>query len=285
MSETTPETTAAAVEADDATQLPALVAFDLDDTLAPSKTAMPEPMAVALRLLLDQAQVCIISGGQIKQFRDQVLAHLGATSEELSRLHLMPTCGTRYYTHTPAATGDTEDDWTLVYSNDLSPAQIEEGFAVVEREARRLGLWEEETWGPVLEDRGSQITFSALGQEAPIDAKRAWDPTGEKKAMLRDAVAPYLSELEVRSGGSTSVDITLKGVDKAYGMRRLTEVTGISLDDMLFVGDRLDPDGNDYPVKALGVACHAVGGWQDTVTFVTELAARLAAQRLSTQEA
>lgn len=89
----------------------------------------------------------------------------------------------------------------------------------------------------------------------------------------------------MRSGGSTSVDITLKGVDKAYGMRRLTEVTGISLDDMLFVGDRLDPDGNDYPVKALGVACHAVGGWQDTVTFVTELAARLAAQRLSTQEA
>ncbi|ETJ42272.1 HAD superfamily hydrolase, partial [human gut metagenome] len=78
----------AAVEADDATQLPALVAFDRDDTLAPSKTAMPEPMAVALRLLLDQAQVCIISGGQIKQFRDQVLAHLGATSEEVGALDL-----------------------------------------------------------------------------------------------------------------------------------------------------------------------------------------------------
>ena len=94
--------------------------------------------------------------------------------------------------------------------------------------------------GTILEDRGSQITFSALGQEAPLDAKRAWDPTGEKKAALRDAVAPLLPDLEVRSGGSTSVDITLKGVDKAYGMKRLAEMTGIALEEMIFVGDRLD---------------------------------------------
>ena len=45
----------------------------------------------------------------------------------------------------------------------------------------------------------------------------------------------------------------------------------IALDDMLFVGDRLDPEGNDYPVKALGVPCHAVEGWEDTDAFLTEL--------------
>lgn len=261
---------------------PALVAFDLDDTLAPSKSPVPEPMARALRALLDVVPVCVISGGQINQFRDQVLARIGASPAELTRLHLMPTCGTRYYRYEGTAS-ETSDDalagWSLEYANDLTPEQITEGFAVVEREARRLGLWETETWGPVLEDRGSQITFSALGQEAPVDAKRAWDPTGEKKSALRDAVAPYLPGLEVRSGGSTSVDITLKGVDKAYGMRRLAEVTGIALDDMLFVGDRLDPAGNDYPVKALGVPCHAVTGWEDTAAYVTELAARLAAAR------
>ena len=154
-----------------------------------------------------------------------------------------------------------------------------QGFAVVEEQARRLGLWSERTWGPALEDRGSQITFSALGQEAPIDAKRAWDPTGEKRAALRDAVAPLLPGLEVRSGGATSIDITLEGVDKAYGMRRLAEVTGIGLERMLFIGDRLDPEGNDYPVKVLGVPCHAVTGWRDTAEFVTALAGDLAAAR------
>ena len=272
--------------------VPRLVAFDLDDTLAPSKSPMPAPMAAALRALLDVVPVCVISGGKLGQFRDQVLARLDATDEELDRLHLMPTCGTRYYVHAarvPAVNGTggvrTEHSegadgkggiWALVYANDLTPAQVEEGFAVVEAEARRLGLWEERTWGPVLEDRGSQITFSALGQEAPLDAKKAWDPTGERKGRLRDAVAARLPELEVRSGGSTSVDITLKGVDKAYGMTHLAAQTGIALEDMLFVGDRLDAEGNDYPVKALGVPCHAVTGWEDTSAYTTALAARIA---------
>ena len=264
--------------------LPRLVAFDLDDTLAPSKSAMPPAMATALRRLLDVVPVCIISGGQVGQFRDQVLAHLDADADELSRLHLMPTCGTRYYTYDPSRAESDEGAWTLVYANDLTPEQIRTGFEIVEAQARRLGLWEDKTWGEILEDRGSQITFSALGQEAPIEAKRVWDPTGEKRAALRDAVAPLLPDLEVRAGGATSIDITLKGVDKAYGMRRLAEVTGIGLERMLFIGDRLDPEGNDYPVKALGVPCQAVGGWQDTVTYVTSLAGLIASQEHSGED-
>ena len=263
--------------------VPRLVAFDLDETLAPSKSPLPAPMAAALRSLLEVVPVCIISGGQFSQFHDQVLGHLGATGDQLSRLHLMPTCGTRYYVRAPlgaaAACNIDSDGWRLVYANDFTPAQVAEGFAVVKAEARRLGLWEERTWGAILENRGSQITFSALGQEAPLDAKKAWDPTGEKKGRLRDAVAVRLPELEVRSGGSTSVDITPKGVDKAYGMVRLVEQTGIPLDDMLFVGDRLDAKGNDYPVKALGVPCRAVTGWEDTVGYVTALATRIAGAR------
>ena len=266
--------------------VPRLVAFDLDETLAPSKSPLPAPMATALRALLDVVPVCVISGGQISQFRNQVLAHLGATGSQLSHLHLMPTCGTRYYVHSSAGPSDQsspdgagEENWRLVYANDFTPAQLEEGFAVVEAEARRLGLWEERTWGAILENRGSQITFSALGQEAPLNAKKAWDPTGEKKGRLRDAVAVRLPEFEVRSGGSTSVDITLKGVDKAYGMVRLAEQTGIPFDAMLFVGDRLDTGGNDYPVKALGVPCRAVTGWEDTPDYVPALAARIARDR------
>ena len=96
---------------------------------------------------------------------------------------------------------------------------------------------------------------------------------------LRDAVAPLLPGLEVRSGGATSIDITLEGVDKAYGLKRLAEVTGIGLERMLFIGDRLDPEGNDYPVKVLGVPCHAVTGWRDTAEFVTALAGDLAAAK------
>ncbi|MFC4555520.1 HAD-IIB family hydrolase [Georgenia faecalis] len=251
-----------------------LVAFDLDDTLTPSKSPIEPPMAQALAALLDVAPVCIISGGQLEQFTVQVTDRLDLDAERLARLHLMPTCGTRYYRHD--GTG-----WVAVYAHDLSDAERTAAAAAVEEHARRLGLWAERPWGPVIEDRGSQITFSALGQQAPLDAKRAWDPTGEKKEALRAAVAADLPELEVRSGGSTSVDITRKGVDKAYGMRRLAEHTGIALEDMVFVGDRLDEGGNDYPVKALGVPCVAVSGWEETVDVVGRLVEELAAPRLS----
>ncbi|GLK17382.1 HAD-IIB family hydrolase [Herbiconiux flava] len=239
-----------------------LVAFDLDDTLAPSKAPLNPRMAELLVELLDVVPVCVISGGQFGQFESQLVANLPASAgDKLARLHLMPTCGTQYYRY-------ENDGWTQVYAENLTDEQKAEAQAALEAEAKRLGLWETETFGPVLEDRGSQITFSALGQAAPVDIKSAWDPDGAKKELLRAAVAERLPELEVRSGGSTSVDITRKGIDKAYGMNRLAELTGIAQDDMLFVGDRLDEGGNDYPVKAMGIDTVAVHNWHDTATFI-----------------
>lgn len=244
---------------------PKLVAFDLDDTLAPSKSPIDPRIGELLIALAEKVEVAIISGGQLTQFQKQVVDRLpAAPSDILARIHLLPTCGTQYYRITP-------DGISTVYAHSLSDDQKSRALAAVEEEARRLGLWESEPWGDILEDRGSQITFSALGQQAPLDAKTAWDPSGEKKNTLRDAVAARIPDLEVRSGGSTSVDITHRGIDKAYGMRRLAEQTGIDLDDMLFVGDRLDPHGNDYPVLAMGVRCQAVEGWEETARFLEVL--------------
>ena len=250
-----------------------LVAFDLDDTLAPSKSPIDPRMADLLVRLLEVAEVCVISGGQFAQFTMQVIDNLtGVDDSALARLHLMPTCGTQYYRY---RTGE----WEQVYAENLTDDQKQRALAAVESTARDLGYWESETWGPILEDRGSQITFSALGQAAPVSAKTVWDADGVKKTALRESVQALLPDLEVRSGGSTSVDITRRGIDKAYGMTRLAELTGIPLEEMLFVGDRLDENGNDYPVKALGVDCVAVENWEATAAFLTEFIPTLAPTR------
>lgn len=251
---------------------PRLVAFDLDDTLAPSKSAIAPRMGELLIALAERVEVAIISGGQLTQFQKQVVDRLpAADSTVLGHIHLLPTCGTQYYRI-------TADGVQTVYAHALTDDEKTRALSAVEEEARRLGLWESETWGDILEDRGSQITFSALGQSAPVDVKMAWDPTGVKKNTLREAVAGRIPDLEVRSGGSTSVDITQRGIDKAYGMRQLADQTGIALDDMLFVGDRLDENGNDYPVLAMGVTCHAVTGWEDTISYLEELVPTLPAR-------
>lgn len=240
---------------------PRLIAFDLDDTLAPSKSPLDPRMADLMVALLDRVEVCVISGGQFAQFKMQLIEMLpNAPEPTLSRLHLMPTCGTQYYRY--------EGEWRQIYAENLTESEKTKALEVVEETAKSLGYWEAKTWGPILEDRGSQITFSALGQAAPVAEKTAWDPSGEKKNHLREAVQALLPDLEVRSGGSTSIDITRQGIDKAYGITKLSQLTEIAVDEMLFVGDRLDPDGNDFPVIALGIPTHAVENWSDTAEFL-----------------
>ena len=246
-----------------------LIAFDLDDTLAPSKSELDPRMGQALARLLAVVPVCVISGGQFAQFESQLIAGLEASASAqqaafgFGRLHLMPTCGTQYYRWEDA-------QWRRQYAEALSEDERQNAIAVAEEEARRLGYWEPankgvKLWGRVIEDRGTQITFSALGQQAPVEAKKAWDPSNEKKNALAAAVQKRLPGLEVRSGGSTSIDITAKGIDKAYGMRKLTQLSGVPLDQMAFVGDRLDRDGNDYPVLAMGIRSVAVDSWEATL--------------------
>lgn len=240
-----------------------LIAFDLDDTLAPSKCRLPHPIVEVLCELLTKYQVCIISGGSYEQFENQVLTAL-PSSANLDNLHLMPTCGTQYYRY-------GTDGWEKVYSDILDDNEIKYIFEVIEEEAKYLGLWESTTFGPAIENRKSQVTYSALGQNAPLDLKRRWDSTGRKKELLAQAISLHLPHLSVRSGGSTSIDITKQGVDKAYGIDILSKCTNIDYDDILFIGDRLDIGGNDYPVKAMGIKTISVSNHEETVGVIKAL--------------
>ena len=221
-------------------------------------------MSSALAKLLDRVPVCIISGGRFEQFELQALDGFTASDEALSRLHLMPTCGTRYYLW-------RNGSWVLQYAEDLTADEKSRAIAALQEGARELGLWHPGEWGDLIEDRGSQITFSALGQQAPVAQKHAWDPDGAKKRALWGYVSPRLPDLEVRGGGSTSIDITRKGIDKAYGIGKLLEKLNLEIDQLLFIGDRLDPTGNDYPVHALGVASIAIDDWHGTLAAVDVL--------------
>ena len=102
------------------------------------------------------------------------------------------------------------------------------------------------------EDRGSQITYSALGQQAPIEEKKKWDPDFSKRKKIKALLDKLIPEFSVRLGGTTSVDVTKPGIDKAYGIRKLRDILGIAIDEMIFIGDALFPGGNDYPAKEAG---------------------------------
>lgn len=234
-----------------------VIAFDLDDTLAVTKSPISDKMAELLGQLIEIYEVCVISGGKFEQFKAQLIDNLKIEPKLLERLHLLPTCGTRYYRF-------QNNRWKQQYAEDLSKKDKELITKTLIQGAKALGYWEDEPFGEIIEDRGSQITFSALGQQAPAEEKYKWDPDGKKKHKLRDYTAPLLPHLEVRVGGTTSIDVTKVGIDKAYGMKKLMTALKITKREIFFIGDRLEQGGNDYPVKVMGIHCMQISHAHET---------------------
>ncbi|ONF97227.1 HAD-IIB family hydrolase [Sphingomonas jeddahensis] len=242
-----------------------LVAFDLDGTLAESKQAIKENMGEALADLLDVAHVAVISGGDWPQFDKQVASRLPERADR-SKLWLMPTTGTKLFVF-------RDGKWDTVYAELFTDEQKQKILKAFDEALEATGFAPEQTWGERIEDRGSQITFSALGQQAPIHAKESWDPDFAKRKVIQADLKKRLPGLSINMGGATSIDITQEGVDKAYGLKRLRDESGIPLDSMMFVGDAIFPGGNDYPAKELGLDTVRVRDPQDTLGVIATVVA------------
>jgi len=236
-----------------------VLAFDMDDTIAITKSPISDRMAAAFSDILENFDICVISGGKYELFQQQLINRLAVGPEKLKRLHLMPTCGTRYYRFDEAT-----NDWVMQYSEDLTEEERIKITNVLKESVKELGYWPENPFGQVIEDRESQVTFSGMGQEASAEIKYAWDPDRKKRLAIRELALKKIPELEIRLGGSSSIDVTRQGIDKAHGMKKLMEATGFTKEDILFFGDKLQEGGNDYPVKAFGIDSIEVTRWEDT---------------------
>jgi len=245
-----------------------LIAFDLDGTLALSKQPLDADMAALLARLFAVAMVAVISGGDWPQFEKQVVQRMPADAD-LSRLIIMPTTGTKLYRYEAGS-------WQRIYADLFSDDERKQIRESLQKAIERAGVAPEKIWGEQIEDRGSQITFSGLGQEAPLAAKDKWDPDRKKREKIQALLQGMLPDCAINIGGATSIDVTRKGIDKAYGLRKLAEQTGISLAEMIFLGDAIFPGGNDYPAKMLGVDTVHVRDVDETKTVVGAIMACLA---------
>lgn len=232
-----------------------LIVFDLDGTLAESKAAVDAEMAGILNNLLGVAHVAIISGGDWPQFEKQVLSHL-PDKKRFKKLSILPTCGTKYYQY--------KKGWKELYAENFTDDQKHQIIENLNEAVAESGFKADKTWGEQIEDRGSQITFSALGQKAPLLQKKKWDPKFTKRKKIKLKLDKILSEFSVHLGGATSIDITRHGIDKAYGIRKLKKVLDIKIAEMIFIGDALFAGGNDYPARKTGVDCLQVKDPEET---------------------
>lgn len=236
-----------------------LIIFDLDGTLAKSKSAIDKEMAGLFKNLIDVVEVAIISGGDWPQFEKQVLSHLPKKTL-LKKLTILPTCGTKFYQY--------NENWDELYEENFTSEEKKKILDNLYIAIKEADLNIKRTWGEQIEDRGSQITFSALGQQAPLEEKKDWDHDFAKRKRIVEPLKKSLKEFSIGMGGTTSIDIVKPGIDKAYGIRKLKEVLGIDIPEMLFIGDALFEGGNDYPARKTGVECIQVRDPEETKRII-----------------
>ncbi|MBR0460746.1 HAD-IIB family hydrolase [Candidatus Saccharibacteria bacterium] len=240
-----------------------VLAFDIDDTLNVAKTPVADEMATILTDCLGHFQICPISGQKFDQFIRQIVDPLkkaGATPEQLQNLHLFVAQGTQYYRFNGT-------DWEQVYNNPLTDEQVAKIQQALEQSARELGYWEEDKLKPgdeIIENRLSQLTFSALGQTADTEAKYAWDPDHKKREQIVARCKELAPEFDYEIGGTTSINAFIPGMNKTFGMTHLMEELKVEKQDILYFGDMTQPSGNDYPVVQMGIDTITVHSWEDT---------------------
>lgn len=240
-----------------------VLAFDIDQTLNVAKTPITDEIAELLTKCLDKFEVCPISGQKFDQFLIQIVNRLpNPTPEQLSHLHLFVAQGTQYYRFSIE-----KNDWEQVYSFPLTEEQVKKISETIEQAAKELGYWEEDKLKPgdeIIENRLSQVTFSALGQSAGTEEKYAWDPDHKKREQIVKRCKELSPEFDYEIGGTTSINAITPGMNKTFGMTHLLEELKVEKSDILYFGDMTQPGGNDYPVVQMGIDTITVRNHEDT---------------------
>lgn len=238
-----------------------LIIFDLDGTLALSKHPIDQEMSILLNKLLNHYKVAVISGGAFPQFKKQLINMLPEDTI-FENLFVLPTSGTSFYVF--------EGEWKIKYEEKLSPEDKLKITRALNQAEEEIGF-DEHSDGEKIEDRGTQITYSALGQKATLNRKIVWDPDQQKRKNMVSIMEKIIPDFSIRIGGATSIDITKEGIDKSFGIQKIIDYTNTKKEEVLFVGDALFPGGNDYPAFEMGLDCRAVKNVSDSKIIILEL--------------
>lgn len=239
-----------------------LFIFDLDGTLTESKSAMSPKTARLISALLENKKVAVISGGKFDQFKKQFLSKLKTKGNFLSNLTLFPTNSTAFYTRSTSS-------WKKIYEETLSAKEKSLILAAFTK-LQQSPIYQrpQKTYGKIIEDRKTQITMSAIGQLAPVSKKKKWNANSDLRTKYIIFLKKYLKNFELKKGGLTSIDITHKGIDKAYGVKKILKELNINKKDAVFIGDAFYPGGNDAPARKAGITCIPVSGPKETEKII-----------------
>ena len=244
-------------------QCPKAVIFDLDDTLAESFKPPKDSVVEKLARLLERIPVAIMSAAGFPRIEADFL-HKLTSSPRIDSFFIFPNSSAQCYVHGDGA-------WKCAYDFLLSTEDRARIRTALEESVVETALELNPRYEPRVIDRDVQIAYAALGLEATEADKKAWDPDKSKRKKPKTALEKRLPDFEVLIGGKTTIDITHKGINKAYGVTWLSKKLDLPASKVLYVGDAFYEGGNDTVVIPTGVQVKAVAGPSETEVVLDEL--------------
>lgn len=200
--------------------------FDMDQTIAPARQEILPEMYQLLSSL--KQDIIVVSGSSIEQMPNQI-RDLQSFRLGQNGNHAIDELGNEL--------------WNVPLTNNHRTEILDHISKVVEI----LELELNHEWHPI-EDRGAQITFSPIGNTAPIELKKNYDPTRQKRVSMLEKIPFASDDLIVKIGGSTSLDYLHKDRHKGTNVQKLIDVLGWNKEECIYFGDGLYPGGNDEAV-------------------------------------
>ncbi len=237
-----------------------VIIADVDETICETCQEISPEMASTINSLIQKGyQFAFISGTGVGELQRMLSSKLHQEH------HILGTTGTNY-THMRYNLGNEK------YNYSFTVEEKEEIITAFNKLISHFKIESMTTKEDQLQDRDSQITLSAIGRKAPIELKKQYDPDGNKRQVWAEFMRCELGEdkYDFKIGGTTSLDVTKKGLDKEWGIKKFAEHHNIPLNSILFFGDKIYPGGNDFPASKI-VDCVSVKSPQDTLKHLQQL--------------
>ena len=243
---------------------PRAVIFDLDNTLTESFQPPTPDVANRLYKLLELIPVAVMSGASFDRMEQYLLPSFGEHVDK-TRLYLFTDTASQCFTWKDGA-------WQNLYKFSFKKEEYGTIIRAIKEGLEQTGITKGDViYGNQFLARDTQITLAAIGIDAPIEMKEAWDPDGAKRKKMKKFLDAKLPGFNVLLGGRTAIDITRTGIDKAHGVLWFAQHLKTTPGKLIFVGDAFYPGGNDAIVIPTGIETIPVAGHREVAKVIDKI--------------
>ena len=233
--------------------------FDIDGTLTPSRLRMTEKFAKFFDKWSNKNKYYLVTGSDLDKTKEQLPIVYIDRAEAI-----FTCCGNQMW----------RDD-ELIYDNK---------FKVTKKLNKLLGTILSNSvyphrYGNHIEDRGSMVNFSIVGRDCTQEQREhffKWDNEKSERKIIANAIKEKFPDLDAVLGGQISIDIYPKGKDKSQILDIIEQERLVKPDEYIFIGDRTEKGGNDYPLALLmdntdNCDFYQTDGWEHTQKILEKL--------------